>query len=195
MIRTKRKLIWELILPQGDVMCQCYSVQHSSSTTASAPSLLSQSLCPSRVLCSAGLSDTIIPPPLHGLVFLLNHSSPLECVTNSCWKAVMQMCHQVSGKQEPLKWKKNAGFNFTKVNVIIVISHFREGQYLNFNLIFTHFLLRPLLLCDWLYFLFGHLVPLALCSLSLCLYWISVYVPSVFPRKSNCPPLFVSGGI
>lgn len=196
MRRAERKQIWELILPQGDAKCQCYSGQRSSSTTAPEPSL-SYHL---SVLPQFSVSWVIWcyhPSPSHGLVFLLIHSSllvPSSSVSRTA--AEKQQCkYVIICLLEKSEKKGNAGFMFTKVNVIIVVSLFREGQDVNFNFIFISFLFWLLLLCVWLFFLFGHLVPLAICSLSLCLYRISVLVPSVFPRKSNCPSVFVTGGI
>lgn len=107
MRRTKRKLIWELILPQGDAKCQCYSGQHLSSTTAPEPSLSYHlSILPqfsvSWVIWCCNLSlpitwarispDSLFPP-----------RSILERVTNSCCKAAVQICHHMSARRE---WKK-----------------------------------------------------------------------------------------
>lgn len=95
MRRTKRKLIWELILPQGEAKCQCYSGQHSSPTAAPEPSL-SYHL---SILPQFSVSWVIWryrPSPSHGLVFLLIHSSLLVPSSSaSLTAAEKQQCKYV----------------------------------------------------------------------------------------------------
>lgn len=153
MRRTKRKLIWELILPQGDAKCQCYSGQHSSSTTAPEPSL-SYHLSVLPQFSVSWVMWCYHPSPSHGLVFLLIHSSLLVPSSSASLTAAdKQQCkYVIMCLRDKSEKNRNAGFKFTKVNVIIVISPFRVGQNVNFNFIFIYFLFWLLLLCAWLFF-------------------------------------------